>query len=384
MSAITIQTPRSANDAAAGLAEFLVGRGPDIEANGRLPPEVANALRTSGLLRLLMPRVLGGDGGDWRSAFDAIEKVAGADGSTGWTLMIGMTINMLTGYIDRDEALELFSGSSPLFLAGVFEPRGIGRHDGDDASFRVSGRWRFATGVHLSDWFCAAAAAQSGTGQEVRHFIVPTSALKIHPNWNVIGLSGTGSDDVELDSVAVHRRRSFTLDDKPWPEEEFWQVSFYTVTALLMAAALLGMTRSGIDSVLEKGARTGGAVSRFGRSQCLEVEVATAEAATRASRAFVLECMNEIEASIWRGAPPSERQRALLWLAAIQCARSCGEALDQLFGGEGASGIRRDSPLQRSWRDVRSASKHVVIARQRLEAVGRVLLGAPSDAKPFL
>jgi len=384
MSALTMQRPRSSAEAAGALAEFLRGRGPDIEAAGRLPGDVATALRTSGLLRLLMPRVLGGDGGDWQSAFDAIETVARADGSTGWSLMIGMTINMLAGYVERDEALELFSGSAPLFLAGVFEPRGVGRRDGADTKFRVSGRWRFATGVHLSDWFCATAAVPTDTGQEVRHFIVPTKALTIHPNWNVIGLSGTGSDDVELDSIAVDRRRSFTLDDTPWPDEPFWHVSFYMVTALLMAAALLGMTRGGIETVLAKGASPGGSLSRFGRNQCLEVEVATAEASVRAARAFVLECMNEIEASIRKGTPPSERQRALLWLAGIHCARSCGEALDLLFSGEGASGIRRDSPLQRSWRDVRAAGKHVVVARQRLEAVGRVLLGSPSDAKPFL
>lgn len=384
MSALTIQTPRSSTEAAATLAEFVRGRGPEIDTTGRLPRDVANALRASGLLRLLMPRVLGGDGGDWAAAFDAIETVARADGSTGWTLMIGMTINMLTGYVERDQALELFSGSSPLFLAGVFEPRGIGRRDETDAKFRVSGRWRFATGVHLSDWFCASAAVSSGAGKEVRHFIVPTSALTIHPNWNVIGLSGTGSDDVELDSVAVHRRLSFTLDDTPWPEEPFWRVSFYMVTALLMAAALLGMARGGMESVLAKDANSRGTISRFGRNQCLEVEVATAEATIRAARAFVLDCMNDIDASISSGSTPSERQRALLWLAAIHSARSCGEALDLLFSGEGASGIRRDAPLQRSWRDVRAAGKHVVICRQRLEAVGRVLLGSPSDAKPFL
>ncbi len=381
---MTLRTTRGSAEAASALAEIVRRRGAEIEAAGRLPPEVAGALRASALLRLLMPGTLGGDGGDWQSAFDAIETVSRADGSTGWTLMIGMTINMLTGYVERDEALELFRGTSPVFLAGVFEPRGIGRLDGEGTKFRVSGRWRFATGIHVSDWFCAAAAVAAGSSQEVRHFIIPTSAVTVHPNWNVIGLCGTGSDDAELDSVVVSRSRSFTLNDTPWPDEPFWHISFYTITALLMAAAVLGMTRSGMDTVLAKGAGSGGTLSRFGRNQCLEVEVATAEAAIRAGRAFVLDCMEDIDASVRQGTVPSERQRALLWLAALHAVRSCGEALDLLFSGEGASGIRRDSPLQRNWRDVRAAGKHVVITRQRLEAVGRVLLGSPAEATPFL
>src|SRR3569833_4166630 len=111
---MTSPLPRHSVVGANALGEFVRTRGPEIESAGRLPDEDATALRASGLLRLLMPRHLGGEGGAWQSAFDAIEAVARGDGSTGWTLMIGMTINMLNGSVDRDQAVELFSGSSPL------------------------------------------------------------------------------------------------------------------------------------------------------------------------------------------------------------------------------------------------------------------------------
>jgi alkylation response protein AidB-like acyl-CoA dehydrogenase len=382
---MTMLTTRGSGEAASALVQLVRRRAFEIEMSGRLPPDVAAALRESALLRLLMPRLLGGDGGAWRSAFDAVETVAQADSSTGWSLMIGMVGNMLTGYIGRDEAIELFADSSPPYLAGVFEPRGIGRSDGEAAIFRVSGHWRFATGIHLSDWCCVGAVAPtSSDGKEVRQFVVPTKAVTIHSNWNVIGLSGTGSDDVELDSVEVERRRSFTFDDKPWPDDPFWLIPFFTVAASLMAAAVLGMSKTALEIVLAKGAASGDAIHSFGQNQCLEVEVATAEATIRAARSFVLECMDKIETLGREGTPPSERERALLWLAAIHAARSCGQTLDLLFSGEGASGIRRESPLQQRWRDVRAAAQHVLIARQRLEAVGRVLLGAPADARPFL
>jgi len=299
--------------------------------------------------------------------------------------MIGMTINMLTGYVQRDEALELFSSSSaPLFTAGVFEPRGIAQADGSGDNLRVSGHWRFGTGIHLADWFCATATVRSARDQQIRHFIVPRSAVAVQPNWSVIGLCGTGSDDVQLDAVPVRRQRSFSLTETPWPDEPFWHVSFYSITALLMAAAVLGMSRRGLDSVVSRGSNASPSHSRFAENRSLEADVAAAEATIRAGRAFTLACMEDIDASVNKGAPPSEHQRAMLWLAAIHTARSCGAALDVLFTGEGASGIRRDSPLQRSWRDVHAASTHVVMTRKRLEAIGRLLLGARADAAPFL
>ena len=373
------------SDAARMLANLVRNRGAEIERTGRLPDDIASALRGSGLLRLLMPRVLGGAGGVWRSALDAIEKVAYADGSTGWSLMIGMVGNMLTGYFERDVALELFSSDSPIYVAGVFEPRGIaGKKNEDDSRFHVSGRWRFATGIHLSNWCCVGAIVRTREGQHVRQFLVPTNAITVHSNWDVVGLSGTGSDDVELDAKEIEHRRSFTFDDTPWPEDSFWRIPFFTVAASLMAAAVLGIAASGLEIVVATGPGLVSGSSGFKKNQCIEVEFATAESKIRAARSFVIECVQEIEASAQRGSPPTERPRALLWLAAIHAVQSCGQALDLLFGSGGASSIRRDSPLQQKWRDVRAAGQHVLIARQRLEAVGRVLLGAAADAKPFL
>ena len=366
------------------LVELVLGRFSEIEIAGRLPQDVATAIRNSKLLRLLMPRRLGGAGGAWKAAFEAVERVAAADGSTGWSLMIGIVGNMLTGYIDREEAVELFSGSNLPYLAGVFEPRGIGQRDREGTGFRVSGRWRFATGIHLSDWCCVGAVVSTNHLKEVRQFLAPTADVTVHSNWNVVGLSGTGSDDVELNTTLIKCSRSFTFDDTPWPEDSFWRIPFFTVAASLMAAAVLGMSRGGLETVTSRGVGSNGGLNGFHHNPCLEVEVATAYATVGAARAFVTESLEEIDTSAREGIPPSERERAMLWLAAIHAVQSCGTALNLLFSGDGASGIRRESPLQQRWRDVLAAGQHVLVARRRLEAIGRVLLGAPTDAKPFL
>jgi len=364
-------------------ARVVDKRGLEIERWGRLPEDVAKSLRDSGLPGLLAPSEFGGAGGDWLSGFAAIEGVSRADGSTGWSLMIGMVGNMLTGYVERGTALEIFSGAQSLYLAGVFAPKGVARAVGQGDTFEISGTWPFATGIHLSDWCCVGAMSRDANGPEVRQFVLPTSAITINPNWDVTGLSGTGSDDVELKAMHVKRNLSFTFDDRPWPDEWLWRVPFFTVASSLMAAAVLGMASSAVDIVLTRGCLRESRLG-FGRSGSFESEIASAYATVRSARAFVRECMAEIIACVKRGDVPAERQRATLWLASVQAVQNCGKVLDLLITSEGASAIRHSAPLQQKWRDARAAGQHVLVSRQRLEAIGRVMLGAPPEAKPFL
>lgn len=368
---------------ASALAALVRGRTAEIDAARRLPPDIADALRKSPLLRLLMPRKLGGDGGNWHAAIHAVEAVAAADGATGWSLMIGMVGNMLTGYIDEAEATALFKGATP-YLAGVFEPRGIAKEIEQSNAYRISGRWRFATGVHLSEWCFVGAFIRTSSGQGVRQFLVPRSDIAIHSNWDVFGLSGTGSDDIELKNAEVAAARSFAFGDSAWPEDALWRIPFFSVAASLMGAAVLGIARSGMDFVLANARASDTAIAGFGQNQCLEVEISTAEAKFRSARAYLQERVAALDAFAREGVTPDECERADIWLAAVHAVNTSADILDLLLTGSPASVIRRNYPLQQCWRDVRAACQHVLVNRRRFEAVGRVLLGAPANASPFL
>jgi alkylation response protein AidB-like acyl-CoA dehydrogenase len=60
---------------------------------------------------------------------------------------------------------------------------------------------------------------------------------------------------------------------------------------------------------------------------------------------------------------------------AMRCAR---EAVSLLLDTAGASSFSDDSPLQRAWRDIGTASRHAALSVETSrELYGRVLLGRP-------
>src|SRR5262249_53089280 len=79
------------------------------------------------------------------------------------------------------------------------------RPDGD--GFRITGRKAFCSGARHADVFFVAAraedcdgAAPSGDGPRVSHFLVPRGpGTTVEPNWDSLGMRGTGSHDVAFD-----------------------------------------------------------------------------------------------------------------------------------------------------------------------------------------
>ena len=80
----------------------------EIEKARRLPRDLVNDLRRTGLLGLSVPRAIGGQEAAPIDILRAIETIASADGSTGWCAMIATANNLTSGYLNEKGAKELF------------------------------------------------------------------------------------------------------------------------------------------------------------------------------------------------------------------------------------------------------------------------------------
>jgi len=75
-------------------ATALVGaqvreRAQEAESLRTMPPDLVQAARSAGLFRMAAPRSLGGSERDPLAIVTAIEELSHADGSAGWTVLIG-------------------------------------------------------------------------------------------------------------------------------------------------------------------------------------------------------------------------------------------------------------------------------------------------------
>ena len=106
-----------------------------------------------------------------------------------------------------------------------------------------------------------------------------------------------------------------------------------------------------------------------------QTQFAQAEGLLNAARAYFYQCNDEV----WRKGEAGEsftvQDRAHLRLAVVTAAKLAVQAVDLVADAAGMSSAQTSCPIERCWRDVHTASQHVLMNTARFEVVGRVLFG---------
>jgi alkylation response protein AidB-like acyl-CoA dehydrogenase len=373
-----------------GLLPVISARRDDIERERRLPPELVTALRETGIFALEVPRAVGGAEATPAEILRAIETVARADGSTGWCVMVAIANNGAAGLMDEAGAREVFADPKAP-SAGIFAPTGAAvRVDG---GVRVTGRWQFASGITHCDWLWAGCVVMENgqprmtpMGPEIIHVFMPKSAVQVHDTWFVSGLSGTGSHDVSASDVFVPSQRVFTIGP-PDPRETRplykmpplgWFVSH-------VAAASLGIARGALDELtrLAQTKLPTFSTAVLADRAAAQVELARAEAAVAAARAFLHETVEDLWETVTGGREPAPRQVALNRIAAAHAAEIGASVCRTASVLAGGSSILLESPLQRHMRDAEAIAHHFTVAPHVWEDAGRVFMGRAPNAPMF-
>src|ERR1700744_3982388 len=273
------------------IAELARGMADDIDSARRLPTELVEALRDSGLLRAGAPVEVGALELPAGTALRCAEEVARGDASAGWCVSIGITSTLLVAYLPTVSRDELFGDGRGL-AAGVWAPQGKARRVPGGGV--VSGRWAFCSGVTHADVLFA------GCGLDDRPAVValPTEQLQILDTWHTLGLRGTGSNDAVADEVFVPDTRVLSIFDGPVIDRALYRFPPFGFFAACITAAAMGNARSAIDDFVElAGAKKSGASSRtLAQRPSTHAAVAAAESALEAARALYYQAIE----SAWR------------------------------------------------------------------------------------
>ena len=186
----------------ARLAEVLpglAGRADEIEQARQLPADVSRALIETGVFKLCVPESLKGHAAAPRVMVEAIEAAAIADGSIGWTVMIGVTSGVTAAWLAPADA-QLIHGAADAVTGGIFAPRGKAERTVD--GWRVTGTWSWASGSSHARWMKGGCVAwEEGKPRllrdgvpEVLTVYLPRESIEFADTWYSSGLCGTGSD----------------------------------------------------------------------------------------------------------------------------------------------------------------------------------------------
>jgi 3-hydroxy-9,10-secoandrosta-1,3,5(10)-triene-9,17-dione monooxygenase len=377
---------------AEGLIPVLRERAPRAEELRRLPDETIADLHSSGLFRVLQPARVGGSELPFRALFELTAVIGRGCGSTAWVLANLAAHHWLLGMWHPEAQNEIW-GESPdrLISSALIFARGRARRV--PGGYRLSGRWAFSSGIDPSTWnMFGAVVSDEETGQnEPRMFLVPARDYAIIDTWQVIGLAGTGSKDVEVNDVFVPAYRTLSAErirGGPNRGSEvnpgvLYQLPAVSMFAFAIAGVSLGIARGAIQHFAETtrnrlSSYTGRNLADF---TTLQVRLAEAAALADAAEALVLRDCDEATRITESGVVPSLEQKASYRRDGAFAATLCTRAVDLLFTATGGGAIYERNPIQRAFRDVHAANAHYVLSWDVNGAMyGRVALGLPPDA----
>lgn len=357
------------------IAELARGMADQIDSARRLPPELVEALRDSGLLRAGAPVEVGALELPASTALRCAEEVARGDASAGWCVSIGITSTLLVAYLPPQSRDELFGDGRGL-AAGVWAPQGKATRV--PGGVVVSGRWAFCSGITHADVLFAGCMLDDKPAVVA----LPTEHLQILDTWHTLGLRGTGSHDTVADEVFVPDERVLSIFDGPVIDRPLYRFPPFGFFAACITAAAMGNARAAIDNFVDlAGAKKGVAGSRtLAQRSTIQVAVATAESALDAARAGYYQAIESAWQAAEDGPSVPLAARTRLRLAATHGARVSADVVRSMYDLAGGSAIYDGAPLQRRLRDAFTATAHFQVNEASRELPGRILLGQASEA----
>jgi indole-3-acetate monooxygenase len=372
------------------LEDEIRSRADAIEAERRMPADLARRMAEAGMFRLLVPQCYGGAQVHPQQFFDALVTTAQQDGAVGWCQMIGATTGMLAASLPERWAQAIYGDNPDCISTGVTAP--LGKAEPADGGYRVSGRWSFGSGCQVSDWICGGcvimengAPRQDARGlPESVLMLFPADEVVIHDTWHTSGLRGTGSHDIEVRDAWVPDGRWSVLGKRAHIDAPLYRFPTLGLLALGVSAVAVGIAERAIEAFIEL---AGGKIPTGSRRALAErasaqQDLARARALVSSARAYTAAAIDRA----WTQAVGAGRLdlavKADLRLAASNNAWSAAEAVDRLYHAAGGSAIYEKSPLQRCFRDVHVATQHIMVAQPTFEVVGKVMLGI--DPKTLL
>ena len=364
----------------------LIREHADLGEHERSPPaSVVAAMAAAGLFRLGTPAVYGGGEADPLTIIEVLETVAEADGAIGWTLMVGLEAGLVIAALDPAAATALTGDHPELVMCGSFAPGG--RATPSEGGLVVTGRWPYASGCAVADYFCGGCLLVDAGGRVqrdsdgaplVRQVIVPRADFTIVETWTAAGLTATGSHDVVIDEAHVASDRvidiysvGMRVDAAPYRLPLSVRLSFSKV------GVATGIARHALDmfTTIAVDKTPVGSRTSLRESPSAQLALADAEARLRSGRAFVLDMVGTVWEAVLNDRHIPRHDRTLLRLACASCCRDAVTAVDLVAAQVGMTASTGPPAFTRAIRDIRVVPQHFWVAPAAIADAGRALLG---------
>lgn len=369
------------------LVPVLAERAAQAERDRRVSKDTDRDFRDAGFYRALQPARYGGMELDYGVQTLIARELAHGCASSGWVGGILACHAWMAGMYPDEAQAEIWGADPDVAIATSFLPVGaeVEERGGD---LRISGRWRFSSGVDHCGWAILQAnvPARDGNGPPDPVFaLVDLSACEIEDAWNSAGLSATGSNDIVVKDADIPPHRMMRVlemrgDETPGSvahDSYLYRLPLYAVFSFNIIGPALGAARGALAAVTEGMTRqrpvTGADLTRVAT---VHQRIGKATALLDGADALVAQLRSEIISMGQAGEAFEMTDRARYRLNIGHVAQNCCDAVDELLPLTGGRGLETSHPMQRAWRDVHAVAQHIgLVWDVQTGLYGNVLLG---------
>ena len=374
-------------DAVESVRETVSACVDESERLGTLAPAAVEAMRDSGLFTLKLPHSLGGAEADPVTQMEIIEELAHIDAAAGWCLMIGATAIGRPGAFLCDDAIGAMFSNGRMPTAATATAIS-GQANPVDGGYILTGRWPFASGVRHAEWMVAGAKVPSrdNTEDSSLTLVYPVEKGHIHDNWYVMGLEGSGSNDISVEDLFVPEE--FTWETSMWEPRRggaIYRMGRPGFVANEHPAIALGIARRALDEIVASAPtkkRGNPPLSTLADRGAFRRDMALCDFRLRAARALSHEVFERAHSITTAGQVPDAAVQAEMRAVGAHVTFEAVDVATTAFRYTGGSAIHHGHTLQRCLRNINAAAQHFMVSDSSLENYGASLLGA-SDIVPM-
>jgi alkylation response protein AidB-like acyl-CoA dehydrogenase len=373
----------------ADIADTLRASGPRSEELGTLAPEAVNALRDAGMFRLKLPMVVGGAEADPVTEMLVLEELAYHDFTSGWCTMVGATgVASLGAFLNEAGLQQVFANNRIPTAAISFFP--AGRAVRGNGGYRVSGRWRFNSGIRHAEWVLGGTVvegteAENGGRPLVMFSAFPATQVTHYNNWGgVVGLRGTGSCDFSVEDYQLSEDLTFVWDllkPKPRRGGVSYLLPPFSYVAKEHGSVAIGAARRALDELVTIATTTRGTFrsSSLDQRQVVHRKIAEVDLKLRAARALMHERYERLWQKVNGGELPEGADIADVRAICVHATDIAIETAGIAYHFAGNTGLHHPNVIGRLLRDLNTAGLHQVMSDTAYENHGKFRLGLPAD-----
>ncbi len=357
--------------------EVIAPAAAEVDRAATFPRTQIAALQREGLLGLTVPAEYGGSGKGLPEAEEVVRTIGAACGSTAMVVTMHYSATAALVAADRADVLREIAGGRHLTTLALSEfgsrshfwaPLGTAVAAGD--SVRLTARKSWVTSAGEADSYVWSSRPMAGDGpMSLWHVPAGAPGLAVSAAFDGLGLRGNASCPVDADDVSVPRSALLSEDGGGLDLALAAVLPVFLVCSAGMSVGLMSAVTAETAEHLKK-THLAHLNQSLAQQQTPRAQLAQLQILTDRTRALVSDTVRAIAEG---------REDAQLLVLEVKAAagEAAAEATDIALRAGGGSAYRKESGIERRFRDSRAARVMAPTTEALLDFIGRAMCGLP-------